>query len=95
MISKYKQVSGTEKQECQIGSSDILTLPSLLTRSLMERMIMSLRARVLPNATVFCLIQAHKSLQVCGQSDKHFTLVNYDSTVVPDWKIPLITTLES
>ena len=24
----------------------------------------------------------------CGQSYKHFTLVNYDSRVVPDWKIP-------
>ena len=32
---------------------------------------------------------------VCGQSYKHFTLVNYDSIVVPDWKIPQITTLES
>ena len=30
-----------------------------------------------------------------GQSYKHFTLVNYDSRVVPDWKIPHITTLES
>ena len=29
-----------------------------------------------------------------GQSYKHFTLVNYDSRVVPDWKIPHITTLE-
>ena len=31
----------------------------------------------------------------CGQSYKHFTLVNYDSRVVPDCKIPHITTLES
>ena len=31
----------------------------------------------------------------CGQSYKHFTLVNYDSRVVPDWKIPHIITLES
>ena len=31
----------------------------------------------------------------CGQSYKHFTVVNYDSTVVPDFKIPHITTLES
>ena len=31
----------------------------------------------------------------CGQSYKHFTLINYDSRVVPDWKIPHITTLES
>ena len=31
----------------------------------------------------------------CGQSYKHFTLVNYDSRVVYDWKIPHITTLES
>ena len=30
-----------------------------------------------------------------GQSYKHFTLVNYDSRVIPDWKIPHITTLES
>ena len=28
-----------------------------------------------------------------GKSYKHFTLVNYDSRVVPDWKIPHITTL--
>ena len=32
--------------------------------------------------------------KTCGQSYKHFTLVNYDSRVVPDWKIPHITTLE-
>ena len=31
----------------------------------------------------------------CGHSYKYFTLVNYDSRVVPDWKIPHITTLES
>ena len=31
----------------------------------------------------------------CGQSYKHFTLVNYDTRVVPDWKIPHIMTLES
>ena len=31
----------------------------------------------------------------CGQSYKHFTLVNYESRVVPDWKIPHIMTLES
>ena len=30
-----------------------------------------------------------------GQSYKQFTLVNYDSRVVPDWKIPHITTIES
>ena len=30
-----------------------------------------------------------------GQSYKHFTLVNYNSRVVPDWKIPHIRTLES
>ena len=29
-----------------------------------------------------------------GQSYKEFTLINYDSRVVPDWKIPHITTLE-
>ena len=33
--------------------------------------------------------------KICGQSYKHFMLVNYDSRVVPDWKIPQITTLES
>ena len=33
--------------------------------------------------------------QYCGQSYKHFTIVNYDPRVVPDWKIPHITTLES
>ena len=30
-----------------------------------------------------------------GQSYKHFTIINYDSRVVPDLKIPHITTLES
>ena len=30
-----------------------------------------------------------------GQSCKQFTLVNYDSRVVPDLKTPHITTLES
>ena len=30
-----------------------------------------------------------------GQSYKHFTLINYDSRVVPDWKIPHVTTLDS
>ena len=30
-----------------------------------------------------------------GQSYKHFTLVNYNSRVVPDLKLPHITTLES
>ena len=27
-----------------------------------------------------------------GQSYKHFTIINYDSRVIPDWKIPHITT---
>ena len=31
----------------------------------------------------------------CGQSYKASTIINYDSRVVPDWKIPHITTLES
>ena len=31
----------------------------------------------------------------CGQSYKHFTIVNFDSRVIPDLKIPNITTLES
>ena len=31
----------------------------------------------------------------CGQSYTHFTIVNYDSTVVPDLKVPHIITLES
>ena len=35
------------------------------------------------------------SLHNCGQSYKAPTIVNYDSRVVPDWKIPHITTLES
>ena len=30
-----------------------------------------------------------------GQSYKHFMLVNYNSRVVPDWKLPDIMTLES
>ena len=28
------------------------------------------------------------NLLTSGQSYKHFTLINYDSRVVPDWKIP-------
>ena len=32
---------------------------------------------------------------ISGQSYKHFTLVNYNSRVLPDWKIPHIMTLES
>ena len=34
-------------------------------------------------------------LETCGQSYKHFMIVNYDSRVVPDLKILHITTLES
>ena len=30
-----------------------------------------------------------------GQSYKHFKIINYDSRVVPDWKIPHSMTLES
>ena len=33
--------------------------------------------------------------QSSGQSYKQFTLINYESRVVPDWKIPHIMTLES
>ena len=33
--------------------------------------------------------------QSCGQSYKQFTLVIYNSRVVPDLKIPHITTLDS
>ena len=40
-------------------------------------------------------IFSHLRIESSGQSYKHFTLVNYDSRVVPDWKIPHITTLES
>ena len=36
-----------------------------------------------------------RSPKISGQSYKHFMLVNYDSRVVPDWKIPHIMTLES
>ena len=34
-------------------------------------------------------------VHVSGQSYKASTIVIYDSRVVPDWKIPHITTLES
>ena len=37
----------------------------------------------------------YMSLVSRGQSYKHFTIVNYDSRVTPDWKIPHIMTLES
>ena len=33
-------------------------------------------------------------IDYCGQSYKHFTIINYDSRVVPDLKLPHITTLE-
>ena len=32
---------------------------------------------------------------ISGQSYKHFTIVNYDSRVIPDLKLPHIMTLES
>ena len=35
------------------------------------------------------------NITASGHSYKHFTLINYDSRVVPDWKIPHIMTLES
>ena len=35
------------------------------------------------------------SIPTSGQSYKASTIVIYDSRVVPDWKIPHITTLES
>ena len=45
--------------------------------------------------TIFdCKLQLF-SHTFCGQSCKHFMLVNYHSRVIPDWKIPHITTLES
>ena len=34
-------------------------------------------------------------LETCGESYKHFTLLNYDSRVTHDFKILRITTLES
>ena len=34
-------------------------------------------------------------LEISGQSYIHFTIINYNSTVVPDLKIPHIMTLES
>ena len=36
-----------------------------------------------------------KYTQTCGESYKHFKLINYDSRVVPDWKKTNIMTLES
>ena len=35
-----------------------------------------------------------KTIGSCGQSYKHFVIINYDSRVVPDLKLPHITTLE-
>ena len=37
----------------------------------------------------------NKDVDISGQSYKTSTIVIYDSRVVPDWKIPHITTLES
>ena len=46
----------------------------------------------------FCWHQGSDDIQcldrICGRSYKHFTIGNYDSRVVTDWKIPHITTLE-
>ena len=40
-------------------------------------------------------IGTKRFLQSSGQSYKGFTIVNYNSRVVPDWKTLHITTLES
>ena len=40
-------------------------------------------------------VQKFISMMICGQSYKQFTLINYDSRVVPDLKTPHITTLGS
>ena len=45
--------------------------------------------------TYFLLGTNLVKLDTCGQSHKHFTSVNYDSKVVPDWKLPHIVTLDS
>ena len=44
---------------------------------------------------VSVLVFVDLSGEICGQSYKASTIVIYDSRVVPDWKIPHITTLES
>ena len=44
--------------------------------------------------TLGSLVSSYNHL-TSGQSYKASTIVNYDSRVVPDWKIPHITTLES
>ena len=43
------------------------------------------------------IINARKMFMIgrSSQSNKNFTMVNYDSRVVPDLKLPNITTLES
>ena len=41
-----------------------------------------------------CGSDGKEILFCCGHSYKHFTLVNYDYRVVPELKIPHITTLE-
>ena len=47
------------------------------------------------NKIFSCLVKSDPvNLETSGQSYKHFTLINYDSRVVPDWKIPHITILE-
>ena len=47
------------------------------------------------NAQAILTLNGIRSVDACGKSYKHFMLINYDSRVVPDWKIPHITTLES
>ena len=41
------------------------------------------------------LLERQRYFLISGHSYKHLKLVNYDSRVVPDLKIPHITTLES
>ena len=46
-------------------------------------------------SVLYTKIATHSWWTSCGQSYKASTIVNYDSRVVPDWKIPHITILES
>ena len=47
------------------------------------------------NTKKIFLKRTFKERMTCGQSYKAPTIVIYDSRVVPDWKIPHITTLEA
>ena len=56
---------------------------------------LSVKSRLVKLETSRTVILRPTVSVLCDQSYKASTIVNYDPRVVPDWKIPHITTLES